>query len=108
MNNLDNGNIIYDKDSALICLNCKFNLNINDINIKNIKCGNCNKELKNYQLISCNKCNYNFLLLHNYVNKEQHISESFKIYTQLAEKIGGCTHLTKYIFITTKNKFENI
>lgn len=60
MNNLDNGNIIYDKDSALICLNCKFNLNINDINIKNIKCGNCNKELKNYQLISCNKCNYNF------------------------------------------------
>jgi hypothetical protein len=108
MYNFNKGNIIYNEDSEIICLNCKNDLNNNIItyyenNTIKIKCKKCNNELKNYQLISCIKCKYDFLILHNYIDKESYILEFFKIYTQFAKKINKCTHLTIHNLLKIPN-----
>lgn len=106
----DKDNIIYDTEHDIFCLYCNVILNNNicydNENIK-IICKQCNKELQHYQLISCSLCNYNFLILHNYIKHKKiiYIKEYFKIYEKLTHKIpNNCTHISLNTFL--KMPFE--
>lgn len=122
---IDNDNIIYNENYELLCNHCNKDLYNNIVTVKDddktIKCKNCNNELENYNLISCIECNYNFLLIHNYINNQQcSIAEYFKIYEKVSIKIFNknkksntdinksltCTHMNINTFFSMLKKLN--